>query len=215
NGPLGLEQGFDVARSPARGPGPLTFALAFSGNLGVRLEHGSERLSGGRVSLRYGGLDAADARGHALRCWLVVRPRRLEIRADGDQFGSSVAISGDTIVVGARGHRVRVNGTAGAAYVFEKPVFGLANATQDSDLTASDGAPGDSFGNSVAISGDTVVVGPSQHQVGANHNQGEAYVFVKPAGGWLDSTQTARLTLYNGAANDALGQAVAISGDTV
>lgn len=308
NGPLGLEQGFDVARSPARGPGPLTFALALSGNLGGRLEHGSVRLSGVGVSLRYGGLRASDARGHALRSWLVVRPTRLEIRvddhgaayplridpfiaqavlsaadggaddtfgislaasgdtivvgaaahsvagsavggtgsaphqgaayvfvkppsgwanatdpveltardgADGDRFGSSVAISGDTIVVGARGHRVGANGTAGAAYVFEKPVFGWANATQDAELTASDGAPGDSFGNSVAISGDTIVVGPFQHQVGTNPNQGEAYVFVKPAGGWLDSTQTARLTFYNGAANDALGQVVAISGDTV
>jgi FG-GAP repeat len=303
NGPLGLEQGFDVARSPARGPGPLTFALALSGNLAGRLEHGSVRLSGGGVSLRYGGLHTADARGHALRSWLTVRPRRLEIRvddrgavyplridpfiqqavlsaadggaddflgislaasgdtivvgaaghsvgatgsaarqgaayvfvkppsgwanatdpveltardgADGDRFGSSVAISGDTIVVGARGHRVGANNTAGAAYVFEKPVFGWANATQDAELTASDGAPGDSFGNSVAISGDTVVVGPFQHQVGANLDQGEAYVFVKPAGGWLDSTQTAILKLYNGAANDALGQVVAISGDTV
>jgi FG-GAP repeat protein len=303
NGPLGLEQGFDVARSPARGPGPLTLSLALSGNLGARLEHGSVRLSGGGVSLRYGELHTADAHGHALRSWLVVRPRRLEIRvddsgaayplridpfiqqaelsatdgasddvlgyslaasgdtivvgapdhaaggtgagarpgaayvfvkppsgwanasnpveltardgADGDLFGWAVAISGDTIVVGARNHSVGGNVLAGAAYVFEKPFFGWMDATQDAELTASDGAPGDNFGNSVAISGDTIVVGPYQHQVGTNRNQGEAYVFVKPAGGWQDGTQTSRLTLRNGATNDALGRVVAISGDAV
>jgi FG-GAP repeat len=303
NGPLGLEQGFDVTRSPARGSGPLTIALALAGNLVGRLEHGDVRLSGDGVSLRYGGLRADDARGRPLRSWFVLRARRLEIRvddrdaayplridpfiqqaeltasdgasddilgyslaasgdtlvvgaldhaaggtgaiarqgaayvfvkppsgwanathpveltardgADGDLFGYSVAISGDTIVVGARDHSVGGNSRAGAAYVFEKPFFGWTDATQNAELTASDGAPFDGFGNSVAISGDTIVVGPYQHQVGTNLNQGEAYVFVKPAGGWQDSTQTSRLTFRNGATNDALGQAVAISGDTV
>ena len=53
--------------------------------------------------------------------------------------------------------------------------------TQTAKLTASDGAAGDFFGMSVAMSGDTVVVGADSDDIGANANQGSAYVFVKPA----------------------------------
>lgn len=82
NGPLGLEQGFDVTARPGPGSGPLTFSLALSGNLSARLQHGSLLLSSGKVALRYGGLVASDARGLALHTWLqlandrVADPRR-------------------------------------------------------------------------------------------------------------------------------------------
>ena len=85
----------------------------------------------------------------------------------GDQFGISVAISGDTVVVGAFGEdsdATGVNGdqtddsadSAGAAYVF---VRNGATWTQQAYLKASNTETGDVFGGSVAISGDTVVVG--------------------------------------------------------
>ncbi len=70
-------------------------------------------------------------------------------------FGQVVDISGDTIVVGDRNH----TSYQGAAYVFEKPGGGWITATQTAQLTASDGAANDAFGASVAIDGDTIVVG--------------------------------------------------------
>lgn len=75
-------------------------------------------------------------------------------------------------------------------YVFVKPASGWANATQ----TASDGLTDDSFG-SVSISGDTIVAGALDHKVGANLDQGAVYMFVKPASGWKNATQTAELTV--------------------
>jgi hypothetical protein len=51
--------------------------------------------------------------------------------------------------------------------------------------------------------------------IGDNIDQGSAYVFVKPAGGWANMTETAKLTASDGAANDFFGNSVAISGDTV
>ncbi len=133
----------------------------------------------------------------------------------GDWFGNSVAISGDTVVVGAYFDDISPNNVQGSAYVFVKPGPGWSNMTQTAKLTASDGAAGDRLGTSVGISGDTVVAGAIHDDVGPNMNQGSAYVFVKPGPGWSNMTQTAKLTASDGALNDGLGTSVAISGDTV
>ena len=125
----------------------------------------------------------------------------------GDNFGSSVTISGDTVVVGA----YRDDGDKGSAYVFEKPGGGWVNATETAKLSASDGAAYDSFGWSVAIGGDTVVVGA----YGDNSDKGSAYVFEKPGGGWVNATETAKLSASDGTNWDYFGRSVAISGDTV
>src|SRR5207245_1665203 len=135
--------------------------------------------------------------------------------AAGDQFGGAVAISGDTVVVGACADDIGANSNQGSAYVFVKPGAGWSTMTETAKLTASDGAAGDQFGGAVAISGDTVVVGASADDIGANSNQGSAYVFVKPGAGWSTMTETAKLTASDGAAGDEFGGAVAISGDTV
>ena len=134
--------------------------------------------------------------------------------AGGDSLGTSVAVSGDTVVVGAPLDSGATAGQ-GSAYVFVKPGGGWVSATETAKLTASDGAADDSFGHSVAVSGDTVVVGAGFDNVGPNANQGSAYVFVKPGGGWVSATETAKLTASDGAGNDRLGQSVAVSGDTV
>ena len=76
NGPLGLEQGFDIAKPPA-GSGALTLSLAIPA--GARLEHGALRLPGG---LSYSGLRATDARGRPLRAWLQRRGGRVLVRVD-------------------------------------------------------------------------------------------------------------------------------------
>jgi Tol biopolymer transport system component len=122
-----------------------------------------------------------------------------------DHFGTSVAISGETAIVGAIGH----NASQGSAYVF------VRNGTmwiQQQQLTAADGAGLDAFGNSVGISGETAIVGSPQHNVGANADQGSAYIFVRNGTVW---TQQQRLTAMDGLQNDFLGWSVAISGETV
>jgi hypothetical protein len=75
NGPLGLEQGFDIAARPSLGSGPLTLSLMLSGNLYPRLRRGSLSLTGDGVSLRYGSLLATDARGRVLPSWLMIAVR--------------------------------------------------------------------------------------------------------------------------------------------
>jgi hypothetical protein len=125
--------------------------------------------------------------------------------AAGDQFGSSVAISADTVVVGAQ----LDNSQQGAAYVF---VRSGSTWNQQARLIAGDGAAGDRFGSSVAISADTVVVGAPSDDVSSRVDQGSAYAFVRSGSTWI---QQARLTGGDGAAGDGFGYSVSISGDTV
>ena len=121
----------------------------------------------------------------------------------GDIFGWSVAVDGDTVVVGAR--------YDDSAYVFTKPGTGWATATETAKLTASDGVVGDWFGQSVAVDWDTVVVGASE-----DDGSGSAYVFTKAADSvWIDATQTAKLTASDGDDFDEFGKSVAVDGDTV
>ncbi len=134
--------------------------------------------------------------------------------------GSSVAVSGNTIVAGAP-FNSNEDIFAGAADLFTMPNGGWATApteTESAALYGSDIAAGDHYGASIAISGDgsTVAVGAPDHTVGANADQGAAYVFVKPAGGWpVTKQQDAELTATGGQANDQLGSAVALDGTTV
>jgi hypothetical protein len=129
--------------------------------------------------------------------------------ATSDQFGYSVAISGETAVVGAPFDDTAPNVNQGAAYVF---VFSGGNWIQQQKLTANDGATSDEFGFAVTISGDTIVVGAHEDDIGTNSNQGSAYVFVRAGGVW---TQQQKLTASDGAASDDFGFAVATSGETV
>src|SRR5439155_11469796 len=96
-------------------------------------------------------------------------------------------------------------------YVFVKPGTGWATTTETAKLTASDGIANDKFGNAVAVSGDTIVVGAN----GKNNSAGAAYVFVKPGTGWANATQTAKLTASGGAASDEFAYSAAVSGYTV
>jgi FG-GAP repeat protein/putative Ig domain-containing protein len=127
--------------------------------------------------------------------------------AAGDYFGV-VAVSGDTAVIGAPGQDIGGNLYQGAAYVFTRSG---ATWTQQQKLTASDGAAYEYFGSSVAISGDTVLIGAAWDDIGGNADQGSAYVFTRSGATW---TQQEKLTASDGAAGDYFG-VVAISGDTV
>ena len=115
--------------------------------------------------------------------------------ASGNYFGDSIAISGDAVVVGAPGEGVG----KGSAYVFKRTATGWA---QDVKLVASDGASGDWFGDSIAFSGDAVVV----------RTEGSAYIFQRTATGWL---QNAKLLISDANTYFAYDNSVAISGDVV
>ena len=121
------------------------------------------------------------------------------------EFGYSVAISGTTALVGAPVHDVGSNPSQGVAYAFSQngPVW-----TQQAQLTASNGAAGDLFGNSVAISGGTAVVGAPYRQFGPAQ-PGAAYVFVQNGAAWTQQTQLA--ATFAGPA-DRFGYSVAVSG---
>jgi hypothetical protein len=130
--------------------------------------------------------------------------------ANGDYFGMAAAVSSNTIVIGAPSHTVGSNQSQGAAYVFVK---GGEAWSQQAELAAPDGEAGDGFGNSVAISGSTIVVGTRCHPAsGPNCGQGAAYVFVESGGTW---SQQAELAAPDGEAGDRFGNSVAISGSTI
>jgi hypothetical protein len=87
--------------------------------------------------------------------------------------------------------------------------------TQLAELTASDAAGNVALGYSVAISGNTVAVGAPYETIGANEHQGAVYVFTKPASGWSNMTQTAKLTVSDETLSGELGFSVAFSGNTI
>ncbi|MCX6592520.1 MAG: hypothetical protein NTZ56_13440 [Acidobacteria bacterium] len=211
----------------------------------------------GATVVSYGGLKVWDADGHLLSSRMEASENRLMILVEeqgarypltidpiaqqaylkasvytgGDYlFGNSVAVSGNTVVVGApredsNGTGINGAGTdnsatdAGAAYVF---VRSGGTWTQQAYLKASNTDPGDNFGYSVAISGNTIVVGALSESGGAtgvNGNaanngaaqSGAAYVFVRSGSTW---TQQAYLKASNTEAGDNFGVSVGIDGDT-
>jgi len=124
--------------------------------------------------------------------------------AADDQFGIRVAVAGDTAVAGAFGDDTLAGANAGSAYVFTRTA---GVWTQQAKLTASDSATGDNFGISVAVAGDTVIVGAYSDDA----LRGSAYVFTRSGTVW---TQQAKLTASDGAAGDRFGRSVVVEGDT-
>lgn len=127
-----------------------------------------------------------------------------------EQFGWSVAIAGQTAVIGALNARVGKNNSQGAAYVYTQDSDGVWSETQQ--LVASDGSAVDWFGNAVAMSDDMIVVGA----YGAHYNdeamRGSVYVFTQVGGVW---TQTQQLAASDGTVSDQFGNAVALSGSNL
>ena len=138
-----------------------------------------------------------------------------------DFFGFSVAIDGDTLVVGARGESSSGDGgdvdgsdnslpLSGAAYVFQCTG---TSWTQTAFLKSTAPHASDFFGHSVGISGDTIVVGAFDRFLNpGNDDTGAAHVFVRQGANW---TSQARLTVSNSGHRDNFGQKVSISGNTI
>ncbi len=136
--------------------------------------------------------------------------------AAGDEFGFSASVSGDTAVIGAR--LDNDNGSdSGSAYVFIRDDEG--EWSQQAKLLADDGAAGDEFGFSVALDGDTVVIG-ARLDNDSGSDAGSAYVFIRESdeengeeseGEW---SQQAKLLADDGAAGDQFGFSVDLDADT-
>jgi uncharacterized protein (TIGR03437 family) len=225
----GLEQGFTLSVPPANSTScPLVLALEITGALHPKLVSAREVAlfdSSGQAVLRYGDLKAWDARQQKLASRLQVEGNQVHLvvedsravypitidptvtqiiltpsdAASSARLGQSVAISGNTAVVGAPS----AGGLTGAAYVF---AFANGSWSQQAKLTASDGVSGDQFGTSVSLDGQTAVIGAP-----GNSAQGAAYVFVQSGSTW---TQQAKLTASDGASGAQFGVSVAVSGAT-
>ena len=162
----------------------LALALAARSPLGSNAplpapqKQGRTRLRGQRASndalRRLPAPKALDDRRRRLIDYDQVAKLTASDAAADDGFGYSVAIAGDTVVIGATGA-----GTGGAVYVL-RTSDGGATYGQVAKLTADDGATYDSFGISVAIDGDTIVVGANRDNDSGTYS-GSAYVFSPPA----------------------------------
>ncbi len=223
NGPLGLEQGFTVARAPVDGEtGPLTLAMALSGDARASLAAGGQSVTfshPGGASLRYGDLAVTDARGRVLRSWFALRGgrvllsvdtrgARLPLRIDpliGQErlmgtgevgqglMGYSIALSADGSTVLAGAPGDNKN--VGAAWIFARS--GNTWVQQGSKLTDSEEKGESDFGYRVALSaeGNTALVsGPG------------VVVFTRSGSTW---TQQTTLSPKSG----VVGGAVALSYD--
>jgi len=129
-----------------------------------------------------------------------------------DRFGWSVAVSGDTAVVGAR-HEDAGGTRAGAAYIYQRDQGGADNWGEVKKLLASDAQAGDVFGHTVTVSGNTAVVGALGEDT-AGFSTGAAYLFQRNQGGADNWGEVKKLLASDGQASDDFGWSVAVSDDT-
>lgn len=260
NSHTGLEQWFRLEqRPPGAGGGPLTLEMKLATDLQSRQQgNGVRFVDDDGTVIGYNKLKAWDADGRELPAWMRLTANDLLLHIDDsaarypltidptfqqegyikasntnafDQFGWTVAVSGDTAVVGAWAEdssATGINGNqndnsasqAGAVYVFVREG---TTWNQQAYIKASNTDAHDRFGETVDISGDTIVVGAwaeASSATGINGNQnnnsapqsGAAYVFTRSGTTW---SQQAYLKASNAAQGDYFGESVAISGNTI
>jgi hypothetical protein len=245
NGPLGLEHGFTIDHDPGCGAaGKLVFSLALDGALeatlagreaGARLELRAPAAPAQSPRLSYGGLSAVDADQRELPARLRLGERTLHLDVDAararypvtvdptwtlqnilvdleagapmDSFGCSVAISGDTAVIGACNKSIgSTMPQQGQAYVFVRK--GTQWSLQAILVDSISGEAEDKFGSSVALGADIVLIGAPGKAVGTHAHQGAVYVFARTGTHW--SLQNILADSATGMAGDGFGSAVAL-----
>ncbi|MEZ4706509.1 MAG: hypothetical protein R3A44_04845 [Caldilineaceae bacterium] len=156
------------------------------------------------------------------RAATVTPPEPVKLRVEGlaanESFGYSVALDGDLLLVGARLMTVNGQQGQGAAFLFTRDASDPLRFNLLKQLTASDGAAFDEFGEAVAINGDTLVVGASHADPNDQFDVGAAYVFERNQGGANNWGQTAKLIDANFnefSEHGYMGESVAIRGDVV
>lgn len=238
NRPDGLEQGFTLSQPPCGVGQGIALAVTLRNTQPTLTGQAVEFCdSDHRVCYRYGKLSAFDATGRKLPAELSLTGQTVRLSIDDTDarypvtvdplvwiyshalvasdaskdalLGAAVAMSGDTVVAGAPGATVGGMTEAGAAYVFTR---GTGLFSQEGKLVASDASNRQKFGVTVAVSGDTAVVGAPWTDLSGKIWAGAAYVFTRSAGVW---TQQAKLIASDGVAYDEFGSAVAIDGDSI
>jgi hypothetical protein len=143
--------------------------------------------------------------------WGQVKKLTASDAQSSDQFGCSVAVYGDYIIVGAHNNFEAEAGTGtGAAYIFYRNSGGENNWGELKKLLADDKAEFNYFGCAVDICGEFAVVGARR-----NNRCGAAYVFAEDQGGEENWGQCAKLVAADVMVDDAFGIAVALSGDFI
>ena len=236
NGPLGLEQGFTVARAPAgHASGPLTLTIALSGDTRAALARGGESINlnrAGRTALRYAGLSASDARGRTLHSWLALDGRLLLVHVDASGARYPLQIdpfvqqggkltgekeSGDgwfgySVALSSNGNTALIGGpfdaeVTGAVWVFTRSGSAW---NQQAELTGGGEQTGaGDFGESVALSsdGNTALIGGIED----NGFVGAAWVFTRASEKWTQ--QGSKLTGTGESGKGHFGSSVALSSD--
>jgi hypothetical protein len=185
--------------------------------LGDRFGHsvaidGDTAIVGAFLKLKEGGGNEAGAAYVFTRSgttWTQQAKLLPDVLEDYDNFGSSVGISGDTVVIGSRGDRSPAGlPWSGSAYIFTRSG---TTWTQQARIQPSEVEQSDYFGYSVAIDGDTVVVGAQLEDTGAD-GAGSAYIYTRSGTTW---TQQAKIQASDKQASDEFGYSVAIDGNTV
>ncbi len=184
------------------------FSVAISGDIIVVGAYGEDSFS-----YRPGGAYVYQRNQGGPDQWGLVKKLTASDVDSFDQFGYSVAISGDIIVVGAYTED-GLGSVRGAAYIFERNKGGLDNWGEVTKVTASDAEDEDYFGQSVSISGETVVVGANMED-GSGIGRGAAYVFDRDLGGANNWGEVAKLTASDTEDYDYFGISVGINLDTV
>ena len=127
-----------------------------------------------------------------------------EVVAD-DQFGASVSISGDTLVVGAPTHDAP-GADSGAAWIYTR-----SGMTWSLQQKLAPGPALSQFGSAVSVSGDTAIIGATEDDSAAS-NAGAAYVYTRSGSTW---TQAQQLVAGDAFSNDRFGASIALSGGAV
>jgi hypothetical protein len=240
----GVEHGFVLDRRPASAEGALRLDIALAGLHAVSTAdpdvielHSAE----GEPKLKYSGLKAWDANGRPLQACMIATEEGIQLAVNdvtasypitidplitsfeqelgpsvtgtggtGDNFGASVAIDGNTVLIGADSDDTVAGTDAGSAYVF----MNVAEEwTLQAVFRASDGASLDAFGRAVSITGDTAAVGaPLDDLPGDMTDAGSVRVFVRSGSIW---TEQATLTAPVPAANEHYGETLSADGDTL
>ena len=142
-------------------------------------------------------------------------------KASSDSFGSSVSLRGDTLVVGARQEDPTGATDAGTVYIYtdhNKDGDWTDTGTVEKKLNASDKASSDSFGSSVSLRGDTLVVGARQEDPTGATDGGTVYIYTdhNKDGDWTDTgTVEKKLNASDKASYDSFGSSVSLRGDTL
>jgi hypothetical protein len=152
--------------------------------------------------------------------WGEVKKLVASDAAANDGFGTSVALSGTTVVIGAEFENHDGNGDGsddadvGAAYIFERDQGGPNAWGEVKKLLGSNGLINDQFGSGVAISGDVIAVGAVEKTVG-QITPGAVYLFGRNQGGANTWGEVKMLLASDGEDFDRFGRSVALSGTTL